>query len=120
VQDIDTPEDWFARSWFIELCLRRRRLYEQNHRYFGCSPDDEVLGVGGMIARHAAMGDKVHIIIAAEGATSRDAVRHVQSRQTELAELQSAARKAVSILGGMSVRFLVFQTTAVTAWIALI
>jgi LmbE family N-acetylglucosaminyl deacetylase len=36
-------------------------------------PDDEVLGCGGAIARHAAAGDRVRILILAEGATSRHA-----------------------------------------------
>ena len=71
-------------------------------------PDDEVLGVGGTIARHAALGDRVHVVIAAEGATSRDVVRDVQSRQGDLADLQRATRKAVELLGGVSARFLGF------------
>ena len=37
-------------------------------------PDDEVLGCGATIARHAAAGDQVHVLIVAEGVTSRDAV----------------------------------------------
>jgi len=71
-------------------------------------PDDEVLGIGGTIARHAALGDKVDIVIAAEGATSRDAVRDVQLRRKELDELQLATRKATEGLGALSVRFLGF------------
>ena len=34
-------------------------------------PDDEVLGCGGTIARHAEAGDQVQVLIVAEGATSR-------------------------------------------------
>ena len=34
-------------------------------------PDDEVLGCGGTIAKHADAGDQVQILIVAEGATSR-------------------------------------------------
>jgi len=34
-------------------------------------PDDEVLGCGGTIARHADAGDQVNVLIVAEGATSR-------------------------------------------------
>lgn len=34
-------------------------------------PDDEILGVGGTVARHAAAGDKVYAIILGEGQTSR-------------------------------------------------
>ena len=36
---------------------------------------DEVLGCGGTIAKHADQGDEVNILIAAEGATSRQQVR---------------------------------------------
>ena len=31
-------------------------------------PDDEVLGCGGTIARHADAGDQVQVLIVAEGA----------------------------------------------------
>jgi LmbE family N-acetylglucosaminyl deacetylase len=34
-------------------------------------PDDEILGVGGTVARHIAKGDKVYAIILGEGQTSR-------------------------------------------------
>ena len=34
-------------------------------------PDDEVLGFGGTIARHANSGDHVQVLIVAEGSTSR-------------------------------------------------
>jgi LmbE family N-acetylglucosaminyl deacetylase len=34
-------------------------------------PDDEVLGCGGAMARHAAEGDEVYVAILGEGATSR-------------------------------------------------
>ena len=34
-------------------------------------PDDEVLGCGGTIARHAADGDAVEVLFLADGVTSR-------------------------------------------------
>ena len=34
-------------------------------------PDDEVLGCGGTIARHANSEDQVQVLIVAEGSTSR-------------------------------------------------
>ncbi len=34
-------------------------------------PDDEVLGCGGTIARHATMGDDVHLLFVADGETGR-------------------------------------------------
>jgi N-acetylglucosamine malate deacetylase 1 len=69
-------------------------------------PDDEVIGVGGTIARHAAMNEEVHVVVAAEGATARDPKRDTDRRRAELEELRAASRKAIGILGGSSVRFL--------------
>lgn len=68
-------------------------------------PDDEVLGCGGTIARHVARGDRVHVLILAEGATSRDLLRSVEQRAPQLSALQSAAREAGRILGVESVQF---------------
>ena len=62
-------------------------------------PDDEVLGCGGTIARHVAEGDEVHVVILAEGATSRDVTRNPEARTQELGELAQAAHKAKDILG---------------------
>lgn len=62
-------------------------------------PDDEVLGCGATIANHANAGDEVHIIILAEGLTSRDIVRERENHHTELSELAKAAHKASDILG---------------------
>jgi LmbE family N-acetylglucosaminyl deacetylase len=62
-------------------------------------PDDEVLGCGGTIAKHNQQGDKVHILILAEGATSRDQQRDRGKRQCELAGLAQAAHQASKILG---------------------
>ncbi len=62
-------------------------------------PDDEVLGCGGTIAKHSQQGDEVHVIILAEGATSRDAKRDRHKRESELSALAQAARQASDILG---------------------
>ncbi len=62
-------------------------------------PDDEVLGCGGAIAKHSACGDEVHILIMAEGITSRDAARDAKSRRGELSRLRKSARQAGEILG---------------------
>ncbi|MED1642041.1 PIG-L family deacetylase [Brevibacillus agri] len=62
-------------------------------------PDDEVLGCGGTIARHVSEGDKVHVVILAEGLTSRDPSRNREEREEELSLLGEAAKKANSILG---------------------
>ena len=62
-------------------------------------PDDEILGCGGALARHAAEGDTVHILIVGEGATSRDARRDPHGREPELAALGAAASRAADAIG---------------------
>ena len=69
-------------------------------------PDDEVLGCGGSIARHADAGDHVQVLIVAEGATSRQQQRDRGQVDTELSELAYAAQKAGEILGATGVELL--------------
>jgi LmbE family N-acetylglucosaminyl deacetylase len=71
-------------------------------------PDDEVLGCGGTIARHVAEGDEVHILIMAEGLTSRDQTRDVEAKQDELSTLAQAAKNVGEFLGASSVDLLAF------------
>jgi LmbE family N-acetylglucosaminyl deacetylase len=66
-------------------------------------PDDEVLGCGGTIVKHVQNGDEVHVVILAEGVTSRDKVRERESRVGELSQLARAAHEAGRILGVQSV-----------------
>ncbi|OGT54008.1 MAG: GlcNAc-PI de-N-acetylase [Gammaproteobacteria bacterium RIFCSPHIGHO2_12_FULL_41_15] len=68
-------------------------------------PDDEVLGCGGTLAKHVIQGDSVHVFIAAEGVTARDAIRDIHRRQHELIELKNSAYKANECLGVQSVTF---------------
>lgn len=62
-------------------------------------PDDEMLGLGGTLARHAEAGDEVHAIVLSEGASARyeEGAKNV---------LQDAGRRAAGILGLSSIRFL--------------
>ena len=69
-------------------------------------PDDEVLGCGGTIARHADEGDQVHVLIVAEGATSRQHQRDRNQASDELSYLAQAAQKAGAILGAQGVELL--------------
>ena len=71
-------------------------------------PDDEVLGCGGTIARHADASDQVQVLIVAEGATSRQQHRSRLKSCDELSALAKAARKAGSILGAAGVDLLDF------------
>ena len=69
-------------------------------------PDDEILGCGGVLASHAANGDTVHVLIVAEGATSRNSRRDPDAREPELAGLKAAASSAASAIGAEAPRLL--------------
>ena len=69
-------------------------------------PDDEVLGCGGTIARHADLGHEVQVLIVAEGATSRQLQRDRLSVGDELSALAQSAKAAGSILGAAGVELL--------------
>jgi LmbE family N-acetylglucosaminyl deacetylase len=66
-------------------------------------PDDEVLGCGGSIAKWSRDNSEVHVLIMAEGATSRDKSRDRVAYQNELSHLAQSAKKAGEILGVQSV-----------------
>lgn len=71
-------------------------------------PDDEVLGCGGAISRYASEGDNCHIIIMAEGVTSRDDMRDIVIRGSELNILKEQANRAAALLGAKGVEFYSF------------
>jgi LmbE family N-acetylglucosaminyl deacetylase len=62
-------------------------------------PDDELLGAGGTLARHAMAGDEVHAIVAADGAGSR-------YPGEMMATLEKDARRAGDVIGFAAMRFL--------------
>jgi len=66
-------------------------------------PDDEVLGCGGWMARMADEGWHVHVLILAEGATSRMPSRDRGGVGEALSELAKSAKLAGQILGARSV-----------------
>lgn len=67
-------------------------------------PDDEVLGCGATIARLVAEGWAAHVIIVAEGATSRSVKRDPSMHQVELSDLAKCAEAANNILGSTSLK----------------
>ena len=64
-------------------------------------PDDEVLGCGGTIAKMADEGWHVHVLILAEGVTSRSRKR--LRKRSDLSALAKSAKAAATILGVQSV-----------------
>jgi len=71
-------------------------------------PDDEILGCGATMARLAEEGNKVHILILAEGLTSRQNVRDRSSKLEELSALEISAKKSSEIIGAQSIELLDF------------
>lgn len=80
---------------------------------FAAHPDDEVLGCGATIARHIRSGDDVHVVIMAEGITSRPGDASGQTE--ELARLHAAARQANAALGATSLHLLGFADNRMDA-----
>ena len=71
-------------------------------------PDDEVLGCGGTIAKHFHDGDQIHVLILAEGITSRDDTRVRRGRRDDISKLKDMANKAHKILGTSSIQLMDF------------
>lgn len=69
---------------------------------FVAHPDDEVLGAGGTLARHAQRGDEVHIAFLTDGVGARGAENAATKRRAD------AAKQAAGHLGAREPRFLGF------------
>ena len=65
-------------------------------------PDDEVLGCGGAIAKHAQRGEDVAVCFLSDGVTSRESEA---DHAPELHRRRAAALEAARILGVAEVRF---------------
>lgn len=65
----------------------------------GAHPDDEVLGVGGTIAKHAAAGDTVHILLLTEGATQQYEDNSIVEQK------RKEAKRCADHLGATAVHF---------------
>jgi LmbE family N-acetylglucosaminyl deacetylase len=76
-------------------------------------PDDEVLGCGGTIARHAGEGDAVHVVFLADGEGARGSAR---AKVDALAGRESAAAAALRILGAAAPIFLGLEDNRLDAY----
>jgi LmbE family N-acetylglucosaminyl deacetylase len=65
-------------------------------------PDDEVLGAGGALARHANDGEEVHVLFLTDGVGARGSDKPAADQRA------AAARNACTILGTQPPRFLGF------------
>jgi LmbE family N-acetylglucosaminyl deacetylase len=69
-------------------------------------PDDEVLGCGGTLARMASRGHPVHVLLLADGETSRATGAQPRGGRNRLAKRRKAAEAAGEILGLSSLQLL--------------
>lgn len=74
-------------------------------------PDDEILGVGGTAARHAAEGDAVYALILGEGQTSRSTHRE-DTRREIVEELHRNTLESAQAIGYREVFLRIFRITA--------
>lgn len=75
------------------------RLRERSILVVAAHPDDEVLGCGGTVARLAAEGRSVHVLLLADGETSRVPAPGRATALKRIAGRKRAAQKASAILG---------------------
>lgn len=68
-------------------------------------PDDEVLGCGATIIKYVKRGFEVHVVILAEGITSRDLQRDPVKRNEDLIALTTMAEKANELMGVSGLTF---------------
>lgn len=66
-------------------------------------PDDEVLGMGGTIARHVALGDRVHVLFLGDGVSSRQG-----STEFQVEARRKCAQSALASLGAQLAGFETF------------
>jgi len=91
----------------LELKLERERKIMKSEVVLAvvAHPDDEVIGVAGTLSRHAAKGDDVHILILADGETSRS--NNINSKLSVQGR-EDSANKVAKILGAKTVTCLSF------------
>ena len=71
-------------------------------------PDDETLGAGGTLAKHAAFGDEIHVCVVTKGYTPDWPEEMIQL-------MHEQAMAALKILGIQNVSFLQFPTVKLNA-----
>lgn len=83
-------------------------------------PDDEILGCGATMAKHIIAGDRVRVVIFAEGLTSRISekisVEEKNSIQLSLENLRKTTRAANALLGVDDIHFEGLPDNRMDSW----
>jgi LmbE family N-acetylglucosaminyl deacetylase len=69
-------------------------------------PDDEVIGVGGILALHARQGDRVHVVVAFDGAAGVPAMAPESARDLRCREALAGGRALSSATSALTHQFL--------------
>jgi LmbE family N-acetylglucosaminyl deacetylase len=81
---------------------------EQTILVVAAHPDDEILGCGGAMARHVALGHEVIVVILSEGQRSRESLDSEAETNVEVRMLRDAAIAAAKVIGISEIRFFSF------------
>jgi LmbE family N-acetylglucosaminyl deacetylase len=71
-------------------------------------PDDEIIGVGGTLALHARQGDRVHVVVAFDGAAGLPTMDREQARDLRCREALAGGRALSSGTSALTHQFLEF------------
>ena len=71
-------------------------------------PDDEIIGVGGTLALHARQGDRVHVVVAFDGAAGLPTMDPGQARDLRCREALAGGRALSSVTSALTHQFLEF------------
>lgn len=77
----------------------------KNVTVIAAHPDDEVLGMGGTLARHRHEGDCVRIYFLSDGVTGRDKVYDPAKRADDIGARQQAAEACAKLIGVEATEF---------------
>lgn len=75
---------------------------------FAPHPDDEIIGVGGTLALHARQGDRVHVVVAFDGAAGLPTMAPEQARDVRRREALAGGRALSSAMSALTHQFLEF------------
>ena len=75
---------------------------------FAPHPDDEVIGVGGTLALHARQGDRVHVLVAFDGAAALPDRTREEARELRRLEALAAGRALSTNTCALTHQFLEF------------
>jgi len=94
----------FSEAFSAKVVFRQSAHQKKTVLVVAAHPDDEILGVGGTVARHTVKGDAVYALILGEGQTSRG-MRREDTDQKVVEELHYNTLESAKAVGFREVFF---------------